>query len=37
VAQAWRFTTKGTELLPALVALMQWSDRWFDESGGGLD
>jgi hypothetical protein len=25
------------ELLPALVALMQWSDRWFDEPGAGLD
>jgi DNA-binding HxlR family transcriptional regulator len=34
--QRYRLTTKGTELSPALVALMQWSDRWFDEPGGGL-
>jgi DNA-binding HxlR family transcriptional regulator len=35
--QRYWLTTKGAELLPALVALMQWGDRWFDEPGGGLD
>jgi DNA-binding HxlR family transcriptional regulator len=34
--QRYRLTTKGTELLPAVDALMQWSERWFDEPGGGL-
>src|SRR5260221_10689275 len=24
----YRLTAKGTDLLPALVALMQWGDRW---------
>ena len=35
--QHYRLTTKGTELLPTLVALIQWSDRWFDEPCGGLE
>jgi len=35
--QRYRLTTKGAELLPALVALMQCSDCWLDEPGGGLD
>jgi DNA-binding HxlR family transcriptional regulator len=35
--QSYRLTTKGAELLPAIVALTQWSNRWFDEPGGGLD
>lgn len=26
--QAYRLTDKGSELLPVLVALMQWGDRW---------
>jgi DNA-binding HxlR family transcriptional regulator len=26
--QAYRLTEKGAELLPVLVALMQWGDRW---------
>ena len=29
--QAYRLTEKGGDLLPVLVALMQWGDRW--ESG----
>lgn len=30
----YRLTDKGLELLPALVALMQWGDRWaVDEAG----
>jgi DNA-binding HxlR family transcriptional regulator len=35
--QRYRLTTKGAELSPAIVTLMQWSDRWFDEPRGGLD
>jgi DNA-binding HxlR family transcriptional regulator len=30
---AYRLTEKGTELLPVLVALMQWGDRWLQPSG----
>src|ERR1700749_296160 len=26
--QRYRLTEKGSDLLPALVALMQWGDRW---------
>jgi len=29
----YRLTDKGAELLPALVALMQWGDRWLGPSG----
>jgi DNA-binding HxlR family transcriptional regulator len=32
--QRYRLTTKGAELLPALVALVQWNDRCFDEPDG---
>ncbi len=32
--QRYRLTTKGAELFPALVALMQWGDRWLDARGG---
>src|SRR6476661_5790915 len=32
--QSYRLTEKGADLLPALVALMQWGDRWLDDSGG---
>ena len=28
--QGYRLTPKGAELLPALVALMQWGDRWLE-------
>src|SRR4051812_9044912 len=31
---AYRLTEKGQELLPALVALMQWGDRWEASDGG---
>jgi len=31
---AYRLTDKGADLLPALVALMQWGDRWLDDDGG---
>jgi DNA-binding HxlR family transcriptional regulator len=30
---AYRLTDKGAELLPVLVALMQWGDRWLQPSG----
>lgn len=32
--QRYRLTDKGADLFPALVALMQWGDRWLDERGG---
>jgi DNA-binding HxlR family transcriptional regulator len=31
--QLYRLTEKGTELLPALIALMQWGDRWLQPNG----
>jgi DNA-binding HxlR family transcriptional regulator len=30
----YRLTEKGADLLPAIVALMQWGDRWLDQDGG---
>jgi DNA-binding HxlR family transcriptional regulator len=30
---AYRLTEKGADLLPVLVALMQWGDRWLGPSG----
>lgn len=35
--QRYRLTEKGAELLPALVALMQWGDRWLDDQGGPVE
>ena len=35
--QQYRLTAKGAELLPALVGLMQWGDRWLDERGGPVE
>jgi DNA-binding HxlR family transcriptional regulator len=32
--QGYRLTEKGQDLLPALVALMQWADRWEAQDGG---
>lgn len=32
--QRYRLTPKGADLLPALVALMQWGDRWLAKDGG---
>jgi DNA-binding HxlR family transcriptional regulator len=29
--QGYRLTAKGAELLPALVALMRWGDRWLED------
>jgi DNA-binding HxlR family transcriptional regulator len=31
--QGYRLTEKGAELLPALVALMRWGDRWLNDGG----
>jgi DNA-binding HxlR family transcriptional regulator len=30
---AYRLTEKGAELLPTLVALMQWGDKWLQPNG----
>jgi DNA-binding HxlR family transcriptional regulator len=35
--QRYRLTDKGSDLLPVLVALMQWGDRWLDERGGPVE
>lgn len=35
--QRYRLTDKGADLLPALVALMQWGDRWLDDRGGPVE
>src|SRR5690348_5822970 len=35
--QRYRLTEKGADLLPALVALMQWGDRWVDDRGGPVE
>ena len=35
--QRYRLTEKGADLFPALVALMQWGDRWLDEQGGPVE
>ena len=33
----YRLTAKGADLFPALVALMQWGDRWLDGDGGPVE
>src|SRR5947209_4756746 len=35
--QRYRLTQKGADLFPALVALMQWGDRWVDDRGGPVE
>ena len=35
--QRYRLTEKGVDLFPALVALMQWGDRWLDDRGGPVE
>src|SRR5947209_13322875 len=35
--QHYRLTEKGADLFPALVALMQWGDRWIDDRGGPVE
>lgn len=32
---AYRLTEKGADLLPVLIALLQWGDRWEAAEGGG--
>jgi DNA-binding HxlR family transcriptional regulator len=32
---AYRLTEKGFDILPALVSLLQWGDRWTSADGGG--
>src|ERR1700738_1362849 len=33
----YRLTEMGQDLLPALVALMQWGDRWLHDKGGPME
>jgi DNA-binding HxlR family transcriptional regulator len=33
----YRLTPKGAELLPALLALMSWGDRWLADDGGPVE
>lgn len=35
--QAYRLTEKGAELLPVLIALMEWGDRWQQERGAPVE
>ena len=35
--QRYRLTQKGADLFPALVALMQWGNRWLDDRGGPVE
>src|SRR5579884_4182536 len=35
--QQYRLTAKGAELLPVLVSLMQWGNRWLDDRGGPVE
>ena len=35
--QRYLLTDKGTDLFPALAALMQWGNRWIDERGGPVE
>jgi DNA-binding HxlR family transcriptional regulator len=32
----YRLTPKGADLLPALIALMQWGDRWREDGPSGV-
>lgn len=35
--QRYRLTDKGADLLPVLVALREWGDRWLDDHGGPVE
>ncbi len=35
--QQYRLTDKGADLLPVLVSLMQWGDKWLDDRGGPIE
>ena len=34
---AYHLTEKGSDLLPVLVSMMQWGNRWLDERGGRVE
>lgn len=34
--EGYELTPKGRELLPAIIALKQWGDRWLTDDGGPL-
>jgi DNA-binding HxlR family transcriptional regulator len=34
---AYRLTEKGADLFPAVMALMQWGDRWLTTAGGPME
>jgi DNA-binding HxlR family transcriptional regulator len=34
---AYQLTEKGSDLLPVLVAMMRWGDRWLYPNGGRVD
>ena len=34
---AYRLTEKGSDLLPTLVAMMQWGNRWLDDRDGPVE
>src|SRR4051812_6763276 len=33
----YRLTQKGADLFPVLAALMQWGNRWLDDTGGPVE
>jgi DNA-binding HxlR family transcriptional regulator len=35
--RGYQLTEKGADLFPALVALMEWGDRWLDDRGGPIE
>jgi DNA-binding HxlR family transcriptional regulator len=35
--QRYQLTQKGADLFPALVALMEWGNRWLDDLGGPVE
>lgn len=35
--RGYSLTEKGADLFPALVALMEWGNRWLDERGGPVE
>ena len=35
--QRYKLTEKGADLLPVLVALMRWGDKWVDDRGGPVE
>jgi DNA-binding HxlR family transcriptional regulator len=35
--RAYRLTDKGSDLLPVLVALIQWGDRWQQDAGAPVE